>query len=415
MSIYKTMSTGRSGMSAQSRSMNVIGDNIANVNTVGYKRGRANFSDVLGNTTLGVGDGVAAGDVQQMFEQGSLEMTGRSTDMAITGEGFFVLSGSLNGQDGEFYSRAGQFGVDVDGFLSANNGLRLQGHGVGGDGTMDRTRVGDIDVGGLTAPPNATAEVAVGVNLDASEEVPAAAWDPANPGEGSNYSTSVTLYDEQGRQIQADVYYRKAADDSWEYHVLVDGADTAGGTAGVPVEITSGTLDFAADGSLATHTPGAVNFTPAGSTNPQDITLGFEGTTQYASDSTLRTLTQDGFASGELVDVRVEPDGTISGMFTNGEELPVGQVVLASFEAAGGLERRGGNVWAATSSSGEALVGQAGSGGRGTIAAGALEGSNVDIAHEFTKMIAAQRGFQANSRTITTGDQMLQEVMNLKR
>jgi flagellar hook protein FlgE len=415
MSIYKTMNTGRSGMNANSRSMSAIGDNIANVNTVGYKRTRANFQDVLGNTTLGVGDGAIVGDMQQQFEQGSLEMTGRSMDMAISGNGFFVMKGNVNGEEGEFYSRAGQFTIDKDGYIGNGGGLRLQGYGVDADGNIDQTSVGDIQVGDLTAPPNATTTVTTGVNLDADEDVPAAAWDPNNPSDGSNYSTSVTIHDEQGREIQADVYYRKTGNNSWEYHVLVDGEDTAGGTAGTPVEITSGTLDYNADGSLNTHTPGAVNFTPAGSTNPQNITFDFEGSTQYADDSTLRSQTQDGYGAGELRDLRVEEDGTVTGLFSNGEEMVVGQVALARFEAPEGLERQGGNVWRATSASGEGLVGEAGSGGRGSIVAGALEGSNVDLAHEFVKMIAAQRGFQANSRTITTGDQMLQEAMNIKR
>lgn len=415
MSIYKTMNTGRSGMNANSRSMSVIGDNIANVNTAGYKRSRANFADVLGNTTLGIGDGSLVADVQQQFEQGSLEITGRSLDMAISGQGFFVLNGTLRGEEGQFYARAGQFGLDKDGFITDNNGLRLQGYNVDANGEIDLTRVGDLAVGDLNAPPQATLSITTGVNLDADAEIPAVPFDPADPSAGSNYSTSVTIYDEQGRAIQADVYYRKTGVNSWEYHVLVDGADTAGGTAGTPVEITTGTLDFNPDGSLATHTPGAVNFTPVNSTTPQNLQFGFEGTTQYADDSTLRALTQDGYGPGELRDIQVEDDGTITGLFSNGEELAIGQVVLAKFKAQEGLERQGYNVWRATTVSGEALVGEAGTGGRGSVVSGAVEGSNVDLAYEFTRMIASQRGFQANSRTITTGDQMLQEVMNLKR
>jgi flagellar hook protein FlgE len=414
MSILKSMNIGLSGLNANGRSMSSIGDNIANVNTVGFKRSRTNFADVMGNTMLGVGDGVSVQNQQAMFEQGALEQTGVSTDLALAGDGFFVLRGQVNGQTADFYTRAGQFSIDNEGFLSSQGGLRLQGYGVDANQNLNTTQ-GDLRLGGLQSPPNATTAIDLGVNLDSDTEVLAAAWDPTDPAGTSNFATSVTIYDSLGNAIDAEVYYRKTGDNAWEYRVMVDGADQTGGTAGTPSEIATGTLDFNTDGSLATHTPGAANFQPPGATQPQAITYTFDEATQYAGESTLRRLTQDGYEAGDIRDVRIETDGTIVGIFSNGEEQTVGQVAVAKFGSPEGLERIGGNLWSQTASSGEPLVGQAGTGGRGSVVAGALESSNVDLAHEFVKMIAAQRGYQANSRTVTTGDQMLQEVMGLKR
>ncbi|QDG51336.1 flagellar hook protein FlgE [Persicimonas caeni] len=415
MSILKSMNIGVSGLRANGRSMSTIGDNIANVNTVGYKRSRTNFNDVLAATTMGVGDGVGVGGQQQHFEQGTLEMTGVSTDMAITGRGFFAVQGTVDGREGEFYTRAGQFMVNKDGLMVTTGGLKLQGYGVDSNGEINQASVGDLQVGGITAPPQATTEMEVGVNLDADEEVLTDPWDPANPSETSNYSTSVTMYDSLGNAIETEVYYRKTGPNSWEYHAMVDGGDVTGGTAGTPTEIGTGTLDFDTDGNLTTAMPVNVSFNPINATQPQDVTIDFTGTTQFAGDSTLRELDQDGFTSGELRDLEIAQDGTITGIFSNGERQTLGQVALVDFQAPEGLNRLGNNLWDESQMSGEPMIGTPGSGGRGGVAAGALEGSNVDLAHEFVKMIASQRGYQANARTVTTGDEMLQEAMNLKR
>lgn len=414
MSIMKSMSIGLSGLNANGRAMSMIGDNIANVNTTGFKAGRLNFSDVIGNTMLGIGDGVNAGSVQQLFDQGALDMTGQVTDLAIAGGGFFVVRGEHNGEPTNFYSRAGQFVIDADGFISSPQGFRLQGYAVDDSGQAS-SRLGDLQVSQLTAPPNPTSELGLELNLDASAEVLTDPWDPTNPGTTSNFSTSMTLYDSLGNPIQAEAYYRKTADNQWEYRVLVDGSHVQGGTAGTPEEISDGTLEFSTDGDLINNVVNATNFQPNGATQPQPIEIDFEGTTQYSGASTQRRASQDGYGAGEIRDLRIDTDGSIVGVFSNGQQTALGQVAVANFEAAHELERTGGNLWRQTPGSGEALIGAAGSGGRGAIISGALEASNVDLAHEFVKMIAAQRGYQANSRTISTGDQMLQEVMNLKR
>lgn len=414
MSIMKSMNTGLSGLNANGRAMSLIGDNIANVNTTGFKAGRMNFVDVIGNTMLGIGDGVGAGNVQQLFEQGALESTGQVTDMAITGNGFFVVAGEVDGKSANFYSRAGEFGIDENGFITSPQGLRLQGYQTDADGQIT-SKIGNLQVGQLTAPPQATSSIDMELNLDSSAELPTTPWDPTDPVSTSNYSTTTTVYDSLGNPIEVEVYYRKTADNAWEYHALVDGADVQGGTAGTPQEITSGTLDFGTDGDLITHTPGAVTFSPVGATQPQDLALSFDGTTQVAGAHTQRRVSQDGFAAGDIRDLRIDTDGEIIGVFSNGEEETLGQVAIATFQAPQEMERVGGNLYRQTPQSGDPKVGQAGAGGRGGIVSGALESSNVDLAHEFVKMIAAQRGYQANSRTISTGDQMLQEVLSLKR
>jgi flagellar hook protein FlgE len=415
MSLMKSINTGLSGLNANTRGLGVVGDNIANANTVGFKSSRANFADMLAGTTLGIGSGVGIGSVQQQFSQGDFEMTGNALDVAISGPGFLMVNGEVGGREGSFYTRAGQFVLDNEGYVSTPEGLRLQGYGVDANGEVDLAKFGDLDVGGQKLPPKATSGIDLELNLDAGEEVMADPWDPANPGDTSNYSSTVTVYDSLGNPIEADIYYRKTGANSWEYKVLVDGETVSNGTPGTPSEIASGTLDFDTEGELATHTPAATNFQPVDATQPQDITIDFTGSTQVAGDSSLKSLAQDGHAVGELRDIIIEQDGTITGVFSNGENADIGRVAMADFQAPEGLERLGGRLWRATPQSGEAVVGAPGTGKMGAVISGALVSSNVDMSHEFVKMIAYQRGFQASSKAITTGDQLMSELINLKR
>ncbi len=413
MSLMKSIRIGMSGLDANSRALGVVGDNIANANTAGFKSSRANFADVLAGTQLG--SGVQVGSYQQDFSQGDLEMTGNALDLAISGPGFLMVKGEVGGQEGTFYTRAGQFMLNADGYVTSPGGLRLQGYGVDDNGDVNMGALGDLQLGNLRQPAKPTNNVGIDINLSATEEPMAAAFDPANPTETSHHSTSVTIYDSLGRPIDADVYYTMTAPGEWSYNVLVDGESIDGGTPGTATEITSGTLSFDTDGNLTTHTPGATTFNPANATQPQDIIMDFEGSTQVAADSSLRGLSQDGYASGELRDIEINDKGEIIGIFSNGENQTVGRVAMTDFQAPEGLDRLGGNLWGATSASGEALVGAPGTGKMGGLVSGAVEGSNVDMSYEFVKMIAFQRGFQASSKSITTGDQLLNEVINLKR
>ncbi len=422
MSITKSLYTGVSGLNAHSRAMGVVGDNIANLNTNGYKTQRAVFSDLLGRSILGKdqpGSGVQMNHIENTFAQGSLMTTESPTDLAINGEGFFVLRGETGSASGSFYSRAGQFAIDNSGNLINPDGFIVQGYLVNDTGDID-SQLTDLQIAGNDLPPEATSEVGIIANLDATEGTPATSpFDPTNPGGTSNFSTGVTVHDSLGNAHNVGVYFVKSAENTWTWHAVADGGEI-GGTAGVNEEVASGTLTFDTNGDLSsqvTTTAWADTFNGAA---PQTIAFDFGagqagGTTQYAATSSIRSQEQDGNSSGELVGVGVEGNGEVMAMYSNGEQQVAGQVAVATFEAEGSLARAGGTLWAQTDASGEALVGAPGSGSSGSISANALEQSTVDLALEFVNLISYQRGFQANSRTITTADAIYQEAVNLKR
>ncbi len=427
MSIWTSLYTGRSGLTAHGDAINVVGDNIANVSTVGFKSGSARFNDILGRRTLGgqnLGAGVSMGGVSQGFGQGSFMQSGGSLDFAIQGGGFFALAGEVDGVEGNYYSRDGRFTLNNDGVLVNQDGLRVQGYPV--DGTGETTGAPtDIELGG-TVPPTATTTADLAINLD-SDELPAGPFDPLDPGNTSNFNTSMTVYDSLGEERRVDMYFVNNGGGAWEWHAMVDGEELNGGTPGTPTEIADGTLTFTTEGLLDTETLNASSADFVGATTGQAIAFdfgdaittdggtGFAGTTQYAAESTVSTVHQDGVAPGELIDVVTADDGTVSGLYSNGETQPLAKLALASFQAPDGLRREGDQIWTASRQSGQAVLGEAGTGGRGSVAQGALEGSNVDLGAELVTLIAYQRAFQANARTISTADEMLSEVANLKR
>jgi flagellar hook protein FlgE len=269
--------------------------------------------------------------------------------------------------------------------------------------------------------------MAITANIDANAAVAAAPFDPANPSSTSNFSTSMQVYDSLGNAHSVDVYFAKTGANTWDYHALVDGGQLAGGTAGTAVEVGSGSLSFTSAGALNSVTTNtAISASFVGANPNQAISLNFgtsiaaggtglDGTTQFASPSSVSSQSQDGYASGDLAGVSVDGNGIVRGVYTNGQKLAVGQLTIAKFRANEGLGRAGHNLWIATRESGDAALGVASSGGRGAVSSGALEQSNVDLATQFVDLIAHQRAFAANSKTITTADEMLQEVVNLKR
>ena len=427
MSLTTAMFSAVSGLDNNSTDLSVIGDNIANANTIGFKGSRAAFEDALAQTLIGGagqrGLGSRLQAVQRMITQGALTNTGMATDLALQGKGFFVVKGEHNGVDGQFYTRAGQFTVDDSGYLVDLQGLRVQGYLADDLGTISQG-MGDLMVGSAPASPRPTGDVTLKGNLQADAVVPAA-FDATQASATSNFSTSTTVYDSLGTAHQVDIYYRRSGAGTWEWHALSDGGGLTGGTAGTPTEIASGTLTYDTSGNLADMTQTS-NFTPLGSVNPQALNFNFgdptaasgtgaKGLTQFASPSTVTFMNQDGYASGELARISIEADGTIMGAFTNGQSRALGQVALADFEAPDRLERLGGNLYGEMPASGQPTLGAPGNGGRGSVVAGALEQSNIDLATEFVRMISAQRGFQANSKTITTADQLLNELIALKR
>lgn len=429
MSIIRTMQTGISGLRSEASALSVVGDNIANVNTVGFKYSRAQFEDVLGavpgSRMAQGGSGVRMVRAQQIFTQGSISNTGVNTDMALSGDGFFIVNGTVDGRSGNFYSRAGEMTLRKDGFLVNPSGLELQGYQALPTGGF-ASKLGGIQVSTASLPPKVTSEVSVTANLDANTQPIAAPWDPQDPANTSNFSTSITVYDSLGNSHSVDMYYRKTGPNQWEYHGLVDGAEVQPPTPGTNVEWVTGTMSFTTDGFLDTQAPtsGSINF--LGATPGQNITLDFgdpisgggtgqTGITQYGSPSGVTSQDQDGYASGELTGLDIASDGVVSGVYSNGELVAAGQIAVAKFQAQGELGRAGHNLWVQTRDSGEPAVGAAGTSGRAAVVAGALEQSNVDLAGQFVDMIAHQRAFSANSKTITTADEMLQELVNLKR
>ncbi|MBN2694606.1 flagellar hook protein FlgE [bacterium] len=433
MGLYQAMYSAVSGLNANGTSMGVIGDNIANSNTVGFKRSRANFADIVSQTLIGatatfsqMGQGVLVSDIQQIHSQGSLLSTGLDTDMAISGSGYFMVNGTVNGQTGTFYTRAGQFHIDEDGFLVNPQDLRLQGYGVTEDGQINGA-IGDINLTSSNIPPLATENISITANLDSESEQLVPIFDPNDPYNTSNFATAVTVYDSLGNSHQVDIFFRRGAANDWEWHALMDGGELSGGTSGVPTEIASGTLGFTTDGRLDTETVvgGVVDFNNA--TPGQTISFDFgpsittdggdgeTGTTQYSARSSINFQTQDGYTTGSLTRIAIDSEGVIRGAYSNGEVRTVGQILLASFQNPEGLYKLGSNVWGETGDSGLPLVGMANSGPRGAVMSQNLEQSNVDLAEEFVNMIVTQRAFQANSKSITTVDSMLAEVINLKR
>lgn len=434
MSLLTALNTGTTGLTTNSQDLSVIGDNIANSNTIGFKGGRAAFEDALlqqiigspGGGQLGLGTRLHA--IQRIITQGALTQTGQSTDLAIQGSGQFIVSGNHSGLSGHFYTRAGQFTVDKDGYMVNLEGLRLQGYPADPKGVI-QGGLGDLLVGTANANANPTANVQIKGNLAADSPISTTpAFDPLNPVATSNFKTSVTVYDSLGQAHSVDVYYRKTAAGTWDFHALTDGGGVTGGTAGTAVEIANGTLTFDTEGRLVSQTQTA-NFNPLGAVNPQPLTFDFgdptsaggtgtKGFTQFGGTAQVSATTftgQDGNGYGSLSSVSIDNKGEVLGAFTNGTTRVLGQVAIADFEAADKLERLGGNLAVESTASGQPTIGEPASGGRGVIVAGALEQSNVDLAEEFVRMIAAQRGFQANSKTITTADSLLGELMQLKR
>lgn len=419
----RAMNSGVSGLLAEQQALGVVGDNIANVNTVGFKAQRAIFEDVLGHSILAgtssalPGSGVAIGDIQQEFTQGNLSTTGISTDVALSGDGFFVVNGAVDGVTGNFYTRAGQFNLDKDGYLVNPNGLKVQGYAANPDGTFSAT-TSSVQAPTSSIQPHATTTAAVTANLDANATVPANTWGDPNStfASQSNFSSTQTVYDSLGNSHTMDLYFRNTAAGAWEWHAVMDGADTG----------STGTLTFGTNGALTAIGGNTVTYAPANA-DPMSITLNF-GTasaagaapvpgsmTGFGSASNVSSQSQDGYTSGDFSGISIDGSGVVMGLYTNGQKLAISQLAVAKFRSNDGLGRAGQTLWIDTRDSGPAAMGTAASGGRGSVSSGSVESSNVDLAAEFVSMIQHQRSFSANSKTITTADEMLQELINIKR
>ncbi|MFP4379655.1 MAG: flagellar hook protein FlgE [Candidatus Sumerlaeia bacterium] len=422
MSIVSALYAGVTGMFAMSKSMQVTGNNIANINTVGFKGSRASFADLLSasiNTPSGkqqVGRGVRTVAIENLFHQGSFESTPVVTDVALNGDGYFVLTTEFE----TFYTRAGEFRIDKDGNLVNALGMFVNGYEFQPNGELDGDMV-PISLSSETSPPNATGDgteegTGMFLNINLNSEAPIRAFDPDDPGGSSNFATAVTLYDSLGAPHTATLYFNKTADNEWEWRAMVDGGEITGGTEGTLVEGATGTLSFDANGNLTNQTVDASDFDFVnGAEQNQVVGWDFTGSTQVDSESVTNSITQDGFPPGSLQAIDIDREGVITGIFSNGLARPLYQFAVASFAAETELFREGNSLFIETAKAGQPVYSTPNAGTNGTIAASTLELSNVDLTEEFVDMITTQRAFQANSKTIMTSDQMLETVINMKR
>jgi len=543
MTILSSLYSGVSGLTTNGNALSIIGDNIANVNTIGFKASRTTFADVMASSLTGsgtnqVGQGARLASIDVQYTQGSFQTTTNPTDLSVDGKGFFVLADS----NGVYYSRAGQFHFDAGGNLVNPSKINVQGYGVDTSGNVTGA-LGDINVSGISSAPNATTSVEVDANLDSRESAigtgqtvlsgasaassttagdtliinidsdgaqtitlatsatgaavaadiqakvqaltaatssnqgaydsftctynvgagsyklvsgsnssssvaavsggtaqaalklstatgssTTGAFDVDNPLSTSNFSTAPTFYDSLGNGHQVNIYFRKDDTNDWSWYAVTNSTDNANGT-GNEVQ-ARGNLQFNTSGLLydmdsITSPTGGFDFSGGGSLNQTiafdfgtqviDGASGSDGIAQYGLTSTTNYLGQDGYTSGSLRNFSVNNEGLITGNFSNGRTVNIAQVGLATFQSNEGLTRLGGNLFLETAASGQPIIGQPSSGGRGNISSNSLEQSTVDLAQEFVNMITNQRGFQANSRTITTTDELLQELINLKR
>ncbi len=422
MGITSALYSGVSGLNTNSQAMSVIGNNLANTNTLGFKGARTVFSDLLSSNVSGsggksqVGRGVGLSTVDNVFSQGTFESTSSDTDVAINGEGFFVLR-QPDG-DATFYSRAGAFRFDDQGFLVNPEGMRVQGKGFDAAGVLtngDPTDIQVTNVGLIGA--RATDELTFTTNLDEKAvQLGAGAIDPADAATYS-YTAPSEVYDSLGESHQLSVYWRLVdnATNIWSMAYTTDGDPATLANIGNLTFDENGNLpDGDGDGApdpitVALALPDWGNGSAAG----QALDLVFD-CTQYDSDSDVIGTKQNGYAAGELDNVAINADGIVVATYSNGEKMNISQLVLARFQNPGGLQLRGANHYEATADAGTIRVGLPGS-ELGQVFTNSLEQSNVDMGQEFIKMITTQRGFQANSKIITTVDEMLSELINLKR
>jgi len=424
MGLFNTLNTGVTGINVNGMQLSVVGDNLANLNTHGYKGSSAQFQDLihqsLGGNRGQLGMGAFTGRVSQGFGQGALEVSSRNSDLAIDGNGFFVVA---DAEGTDYYTRAGNFELDANGNMVNLVGMKLQGFGIDNTGALTTT-VGDITVSSDTIPGQATTSVSLSANLDADAViapiVTAAPPDFTTIANEATFTSSSVVYDSLGGAHDATVAFYKTGVNTWTKRVFVDAGD-AGGVAGVPQEISSSTLNFLTTGALdvatSATTPTAVTFAgSAAQTIAFDIGLAATDTgslTQFAAPSDIADVNPNGNGSGSLVDFDIATDGLVRGVYSNGETRTLGQVALATFQGQSYLERVGHNVYQSTTASGEPALGNADSGGRGVVHSYSLEMSNVDIEGQFVKMIKGQKGYQASARVVSGADEMLRELMQI--
>lgn len=400
--------TGLSGLNASSRSLDVIGNNIANANTTGMKSSRTEFGDLVASSlgaaggSSGAGIGVAVEAIAQQFTQGNINTTGNSLDVAINGGGFFQLTQT----DGSLaYTRDGSFKLDKDGYIITNSGANVMGYPTDTAGNTTSTAIEALQL--PTSAPIAAKEttaITAEFNLDARAVV-ATSVTPNTP--RTTYGTALTVYDSQGAEVPVNLYFTRAATtttDNWDVYDVASG--------GTPLF----QMQFDANGALVSPTtsPTLTIATPSAVTPDITATLDISNVTQFGSAFAVSNLTQDGYAPGELTGITIGDSGVITTRYSNGQTQFKGQLALADFRNVQGLQPLGSNAWAATYASGDPVQGAPGAGRFGSLRSGALEESNVDLTSELVNMMTAQRTYQANAQTIKTQDQIMSTLVNLR-
>ncbi|MDJ0911170.1 MAG: flagellar hook protein FlgE [Woeseiaceae bacterium] len=398
-----------SGLNAASADLGVTANNIANVNTNGFKKSRTQFAEVFAVGTQSIssaasGSGVKLASIAQQFTQGNIDFTDNALDLAIGGEGFFVL----NDNGARSYTRAGAFGVDNQGYVVNPQGARLQAYPFAGAGLFNTGTPVDLQLTTGANPPSATTRASFGINLPANAPVPVNPVFDATDPSSFNHTTSVTVYDSLGAAHTATVYFIKdAAANTWNTEVEIDGTAVGGSTP----------IVFNPDGTLNTPAGGLMPlnpFTPGTGAADINVSLDFATATQFGDAFGVNSLSQDGFTTGRLTGVSVDAEGIVFARFTNGQSTSLGKLALANFVNPQGLQQLGDTTWAESFQSGSALLGEAGTASFGNVQSGALEASNVDLTAQLVQMITAQRNFQANAQMISTADTVTQTVINIR-
>lgn len=439
MPITQALYTGVTGLSVMSDNMSVISNNIANANAKGFKYDRGEFDDLL-SQDLGSGDGFSQlgrgarlSKVRTIHTQGGLAVTDRLTDLAIQGNGFFIVKNPRSEKQesgGQFYTRVGTFNFDADGYLSDINGGHVQGYQTDDNGRLS-TKLSDVRLVTNNLAPTPTTKVLMNVNLDSRQEIIPEEFDINRPEETSNFVNTVNVYDSHGNRHAMTTYFKRVDGDegiAFKWFATVDGREVTDADGAKLKQVAEGTVHFNQKGQLLFEEQGEsfANFAKGALPN-QKLEIDFgtnirdeEGngvgsSTATAANSVTIFHSQNGYEAGNLKTLKIDTDGKLSGFYTNGLQRSLGAIAMASFENIDGLQKAGKNQFYGTIKSGEPRIGLAQSGTRGSIYASSLEESNVDLAGQFVNMIMTQRGFQANSRSITTTDSMIEEVVNMKR
>ncbi len=404
-----------SGLNAASKNLEIIGNNVANSSTIGFKSSAAQFADVYAASVAGAsltdaGIGVSVGSISTDYSQGGLSVTNNPLDVAINGSGFFQLQ--REGQT--VFSRDGQFRVDASGYMANSAGDRLEGYGVDANATVQASSSAQpIAISSSDISPKPSSSLGVTANLDSTRPaLDPTQFDATVPSTFTS-TTTAQLYDSLGNAHTLSLFFihSTAAANTWDVRAQLDGGNiNAGGSVSDLVFLPSGAID-----TTRTTLPIQLSLTMGGgAASPQALSLGFNGTTQFGAAFGVTAISQDGYASGKLLGLNIGADGLIQGRYSNGQSRPQGQIALASFTDVQGLQFLGNNAWAATKNSGQPVTGAPGTGTMGSLQSGALEQSNVDLTASLVAMITAQRTYQANAETIKTQDALLQTMVSLR-